>query len=90
MSLFRRTPGGEPPSLRLLSRPGCHLCEELRAAVQPLVERLGGSLETVDVDADPVLAARWGREIPVVLDAGGRVVAKARDSAFRIARRLGV
>jgi hypothetical protein len=59
------------------------------SAVLPLVTRLSGSLEIVDVDADPALAARWGNEIPVLLDEGGRVVAKARDGVEKIARRLG-
>jgi hypothetical protein len=61
----------------------------MRAAVSPLVKGLGGTLETVDVDSDPALAARWGNEIPVLLDAQGRVLAKVRDSAAQIARRLG-
>jgi hypothetical protein len=89
MRLFRRSAAGRPPALRLLSRSGCHLCDEMRAVVLPLMDRLGGSLETVDVDSDPALAARWGNEIPVLLDREGRVVAKARDGANRIARRLG-
>jgi len=61
----------------------------MRAVVVPLVKSLGGSLETVDVDSDPALAARWGNEIPVLLDEDGRVVAKARDAPSRIAKRLG-
>ena len=89
MRLFRRSAAGLPPALRLLSRSGCHLCHEMRAVVLPLVDRLGGSLETVDVDSDPALAARWGNEIPVLLDAEGRVVAKARDGATKIGWRLG-
>lgn len=89
MSPFCRPSGGPPPALRLLSRPGCHLCDEMRAVVSPLVTGLGGTLETVDVDSDPALAARWGNEIPVLLDAQGRVLAKVRDSAAQIARRLG-
>ena len=86
--LFRGAHDG-PPALRLLTRPGCHLCEEMKAKVAPLVARLGGTLREVDVDADPALAARFGLEIPVLLDPDGRVVAKLHDSAERIARRLG-
>jgi hypothetical protein len=89
MRLFRGARRGPPPALTLLSRPGCRLCEELLAEVGPLVGRLGGSIVTMDVDSDPALAARWGNEIPVLLDADGRVVAKARDGVDRIARRLG-
>ncbi|MFI5119955.1 MAG: glutaredoxin family protein [Thermoanaerobaculia bacterium] len=89
MRLFRRARAGPPPALRLLSRSGCHLCEEMKGVVGPLVRSLGGTLEVVDVDSNPALAERWGNEIPVLLDEEGRVVAKARDGATRIARRLG-
>ncbi|MGZ5380959.1 MAG: glutaredoxin family protein [Thermoanaerobaculia bacterium] len=89
MRLFLRARAGPPPALRLLSRSGCHLCEEMKGVVGPLVRALGGTLEVVDVDSDPALAARWGNEIPVLLDAEGRVVAKARDGATKIGRRLG-
>jgi hypothetical protein len=61
----------------------------MRAKVVPLLARLGGTLVDVDVDSDPALSARFGLEIPVLLDADGRVVAKLRDSAGTIARRLG-
>ncbi len=86
--LFRRG-SSAPPDLRLLSRPGCHLCEEMHASVLPLVEARGGRLAVVDVDSDPALRARFGDEIPVLLAADGSVVAKARDPLARIARRLG-
>lgn len=81
--------GAAPPALRLLTREGCHLCEEMKARVGPLVARLGGTLAEVDVDSDPALSERFGRETPVLLDSEGRVVAKVRDSVERIARRLG-
>ena len=61
----------------------------MKGVVGPLVRALGGTLEVVDVDSDPALAARWGNEIPVLLDAEGRVVAKVRDAPEKIARRLG-
>ena len=61
----------------------------MKGVVEPLVRTLGGTLEVVDVNSDPALAEKWGNGIPVLLDAEGRVVAKARDSASTIARRLG-
>jgi hypothetical protein len=61
----------------------------MKAKVAPLVARLGGTLAEVDVDADPALSERFGLEIPVLLDAEGRVVAKLRDPVERIAKRLG-
>ncbi len=74
--------------LRLLSRPGCHLCEEMLAAVSPTVEEAGATLEVVNVDSDPELAARFGLSIPVILDESGRVIAKVRDPLAKIRKRL--
>jgi hypothetical protein len=86
--LFRRPRAAAAPSLRLLSRPGCHLCERLLAVAAPVVRDAGGTLTVVNVDSDPALAERWGMEIPVILDADGVLVAKANDDAARLKRRL--
>ena len=63
-----------PLHLDLYSRPGCHLCEDLRT----LCERLGGEfrlqLTEVNVDADPALAARYGAEVPVLFIDGRKAV----------------
>lgn len=73
----------------LLSRPGCHLCEEMKGRAAPVLAARGDALTEVDVDSDAALKARFGNEIPVLLDPDGRVVAKARDGAEALARRLG-
>jgi hypothetical protein len=52
--------------LVLYSRPGCHLCEELLAELEPLL-RPGVSVETVDVDGDVALERRYGLRIPVLV-----------------------
>lgn len=54
--------------LRLLSRGYCHLCHEMEAALRPLVEEFGASLEIVDVDEVPDLLARYDEDVPVLLD----------------------
>ena len=63
--------------LTLYTRAGCHLCDEAKAQLQPLVREFGLALREVDVDTDPELAARFGEEVPVVL-LDGRKVAKHR------------
>lgn len=88
MRLFRPRASGPPFALRLLSRPGCHLCEVMLEAASPLVRERGGTLTVVNVDEDPALADVWGERIPALVDEQGRVVAKAGDSADRIRRRL--
>jgi hypothetical protein len=75
-------------TFRLLSRPGCHLCETMKARTLPLLAARGDALLEVDVDSDPALRGRFGNEIPVLLDGAGRVVAKALDGADALARRL--
>lgn len=73
--------------LKLLSRPGCHLCEELRSRVDQLLGDRPREWEVVDVDSDPDLAKRFGREIPV-LYVNGRLFAKIRLPPFATRLRL--
>jgi len=53
--------------LLLLSKPGCHLCEEMKAVLQPLLAELGLGLREQDVREDPEHRARWANDIPVLL-----------------------
>jgi len=50
----------------LLSRAYCHLCDEMQAAVAPLAARHGAEVVVIDVDAHPVLEARYGERVPVL------------------------
>ena len=50
----------------MYSRPGCHLCEEARAVLDGLRERLPFALTEVDIEADAALHARYLERIPVV------------------------
>ena len=89
MNFFRRRAGAiAPPTLRLLSRPGCHLCDEMKDRLEPIVREAGVTLAIVNVDSDTALRERWGDEIPVLLDEEGRLVAKGRDPEAKIRRRL--
>jgi Glutaredoxin-like domain (DUF836) len=63
--------------LTLMSRPGCHLCEEMRREVDALLAGEPHEWEVVDVDSDPELARRYGDEIPVLF-VNGRLFAKIR------------
>ena len=51
------------PALVLLTRRGCCLCEGLEEKLR----ELDLQLELRDVDADPALQARYGLEVPVLL-----------------------
>ena len=63
--------------LRMLSRPGCHLCEAMRREVDEILRDSPHAWEIVDVDSDPALAAEFGEAIPI-LYANGRLFAKTR------------
>jgi hypothetical protein len=62
--------------LVLYHRPGCHLCEQMLAA---LYVTYGDEIEIslVNVDSDPSLKTRYGARIPV-LAAGDQVICEAR------------
>ena len=53
--------------LWVLSRPGCHLCDEMVKDLTPIAQRHGFSVVKRDVDADSAWRERYGRAIPVVL-----------------------
>ena len=64
----------------VLSRRWCHLCHELIAALGPVAARYGWRVEEIDVDADPVLEARWDEHVPVLF-AGGVEICRHRFDA---------
>jgi hypothetical protein len=63
--------------LRLLSRDGCRLCDQMRAEVDALLEGEPHAWEIVDVDSDDEIARRWSDSIPVLF-VNGRLFAKVR------------
>ena len=67
MSPSELRPAGDRPSLTLLVRAYCHLCEEMRAAVAPIAAAAGLELREIDVDSDRALEERWGERVPVLL-----------------------
>lgn len=63
--------------LTLFSRPGCHLCDEMRREVEALLGDLPQEWDVVDVDRDPELARRYGDSIPILF-VNGHLFAKIR------------
>jgi glutaredoxin len=55
------------PSVRMYSRPGCHLCDEARAVIESLRRRIPFEYEEVDISGDDALELEYGIRIPVVL-----------------------
>ena len=63
---LRRRPG-TTEVVTLITRQGCHLCEEAIPVVQRSAAEVGARCEVVDVDSDPELQDRWTVKVPVVL-----------------------
>jgi len=71
----------------LYTRPGCHLCEEAKAVMGPLIAEFGARLREVNIDDDAVLRERYGLDVPVIV-LGARKVAKHRVDVRQLRRRL--
>jgi glutaredoxin len=73
----------------LYSRPGCHLCDEMKAAVQRVTAALDTPtrVEEIDISTDPDLEARYGTEIPVLM-LQGKKIAKYRIEEEALMRAL--
>lgn len=76
-----------PRDVTLYSRPGCHLCEEAKAAIAPVLRQFRAALHEVNVDEDAVLQERYGWDIPVIF-IGKRKAAKHRIDLAQFRRQL--
>jgi hypothetical protein len=85
--LFRRSV--PPARYELVTREGCHLCDEMAVLLDEVLPSHGLSYIPRDVDADPDLRERFTDVVPVLLR-DGVPVAKLRvdnRSLERIVRR---
>ena len=75
--------------LTIYSKPGCHLCVEMKAVVlRTIQDRPGITVEEIDISGDPSLLAQYELEIPVLM-VDGKKAAKYRITAEDLARRIG-
>lgn len=75
--------------LTLYSRPGCHLCEDMKAIVSRTIRRVSThiTIDEVDITTDPDLERLYGTEIPVLM-VNGRKIAKYRVTEGELRRIL--
>jgi thiol-disulfide isomerase/thioredoxin len=76
-------------AIAIYSRPGCHLCEEMKAVVERVVRRENTpvTIDEIDISTDPALESRYGLEIPVLL-VDGKKTAKYRVTDQEVTRML--
>ena len=71
----------------LYTRPHCHLCEEAKALIAPMLGEFGATLREVNIDEDALLRERYGLDIPVIF-IGGRKAAKHRVDPVKFRQQL--
>jgi glutaredoxin len=89
---FSRTEDGRlqlagPRDVTIYSRPGCHLCEEAKTQIVPLLKEFGARLTEINIDEDPALRARYDYDVPVIF-LGARKAAKHRVDLAQFRRQL--
>ena len=76
--------------LIIYSRPGCHLCDDMKAVVERVITRTAPgtvSVTEIDISTDQALEQTFGQEIPVLL-IDGRKAAKYRITETELTRKL--
>ena len=73
----------------VLSREGCHLCEEVIEELEPMCHAAGVRMQVVDVDSTPDLQQRFGERIPVVCGGSLEISSGAFDR-MSVVRWLGL
>lgn len=71
----------------LYSKPGCHLCEHAKAALNTLTSEFNIELSEVDITDDPELFELYQYTIPVMI-VDNQIVLEARIDAKKIRRAI--
>jgi orotidine-5'-phosphate decarboxylase len=87
LNLGREIAAHRVPRLTLYSRPGCHLCEEMKTVVSRARTKMRFVLDEIDISGDAGLERSYGTEIPVLLVDGKRA-AKYRITEEELIRKL--
>jgi Glutaredoxin-like domain (DUF836) len=53
------------PRVRLLTKPGCHLCDDVRPVVERVCAEVGAGWTEVDITGDAELLEQYWEQIPV-------------------------
>ncbi|MCI0489073.1 MAG: glutaredoxin family protein [Blastocatellia bacterium] len=56
----------EKAVVTIYTRPGCHLCEEVKANIRAAGCSDEFVIKEINIDEDPALSERYGYDIPVI------------------------
>lgn len=76
-----------PRDVTLYTRPGCHLCDEAKSVIAPLLREFDAAFREVNIEDDPILKERYGWDIPVIF-IGKKKAAKHRVDVEKFKRQL--
>jgi glutaredoxin len=74
------------PTITLYGRPGCHLCDEARAALERVRAQIPFEVHSVNIEDDEALLRTYLERIPVVALDGEEVYDYVVDEADLWAR----
>ena len=67
----------------IYSRPGCHLCDDMKDLVRKVARTIPLTLEDIDIYGDDELEEKYGLEIPVLFVEGKRITnARIKEDAL--------
>jgi glutaredoxin len=78
------------PHLTIYSRPGCHLCDDMKRVVAQVTAHMQSNaivVTEIDISTDEALERMYGQEIPVLF-VDGHKSAKYRISEAELRRKL--
>lgn len=90
--IYRRSEQGrlavaKARDVTLYTRPKCHLCDDARAAIVPILREFGAPLREVNIDDDEDLRELYTNDVPVIF-LGSREVARHAVDTVRFRRAL--
>lgn len=74
--------------LHLYGHDECSLCDRLEAMVRPILQRGGATLVKHDITTRQVWEIRYGKRIPVLTNADGRVLLEGRPTLEQVTSEL--
>ena len=80
-------PQSAAPEVTIYTRAGCHLCDEAKTAIAPLLREFGATVREIDIEGDATLTQRFGCDIPVIY-IGRKKAAKHRVNLEQFRREL--
>ncbi|MGH9710379.1 MAG: glutaredoxin family protein [Candidatus Acidiferrales bacterium] len=90
--VYRRSEQGrlavaKPRDVTLYSRPKCRLCDDARAAIEPILREFGVTLHEVNIDEDKDMRELYTNDVPIIF-IGSREFARHQVDTVKFRKAL--